>query len=71
MSIASAMAASICHIAASVLLLASTVLLIVASISAPVVNNIGILVVRLPDGAQGDEITFGTFGHCIENGGVK
>lgn len=66
-----AMAGSICHIAASVLLLAASILLLVASISAPVVNHIGILVVKLPEDAKGDEITFGTFGYCIEHGGDK
>lgn len=57
-----------CHILASVLLLAATILFIVASVSAPVVNSMGILVVRLPRDVQGDTVTFGSFGHCVENG---
>ena len=65
------MRAAVCHIPASILLLAATILLIVASISAPVVNHIGILVVKLPENAKGDELIFGTFGHCIEHGADK
>lgn len=57
-----------CHIVASVLLLAATILFIVATVSAPVVNSMGILVVRLPREVRGDTVTFGTFGHCVENG---
>lgn len=57
-----------CHVLASVLLLAATVLFIVASVSAPVVNGLGVLVVRLPREVRGDTVTFGTFGHCVENG---
>ena len=53
---------------ASVLLLAAMILFIVASVSAPVVNSMGILVVRLPREVRGDTVTFGTFGHCVENG---
>ncbi|OLN85632.1 putative membrane protein [Colletotrichum chlorophyti] len=49
------------------LLLAATVLLVVTSISAPVVNNISILTVKL-GGSQSGEITFGTFGYCIRGG---
>ena len=62
---------SICHIPASLLLLAATIFLIVASISAPVVNHIGILVVELPENSRGNQIIFGTFGHCIEHGAEK
>lgn len=58
-----------CHVLASVLLLAATVLFIVASVSAPVVNGLGVLVVRLPREVRGDTVvTLGTFGHCVENG---
>lgn len=65
------MRAAACHIPASILLLAATILLIVASISAPVVNHIAILVVRLPEDASGEELIFGTFGHCVEHGADK
>lgn len=44
------------------LLLAAAVLLLVASISAPVVNNIAMLKVEL---ANKDVISFGTFGYCL------
>lgn len=65
------MRAAACHIPAAILLLAATILLIVASISAPVVNNIGMLVVRLPENARGNDLIFGTFGHCVEHGADK
>ena len=61
----------ICHAPAAIALLAATVLLIIATISAPVVNHIGFVVVRLPEDARGDEIIFGTFGYCVEHGAEK
>jgi uncharacterized membrane protein len=57
------------HHIGTFLLLAATAFLIVTTISAPVINNIGILTVDLRDGGnQGSEISFGTFGWCIQDG---
>lgn len=60
------------HLIGSVFLLAATALLIVASISAPVINQLAILKVDLGDNnSQGSSINFGTFGWCLRgaNGG--
>jgi len=57
------------HHVGTFLLLAATVLLIITCISAPVVNDIGILKVDL--GAQSSldhrNVAFGTFGWCRNN----
>lgn len=52
------------HHIGTVLLLAATALLIVASITAPAVSSLAILRVQLDGGAQGSEVTFGSFGYC-------
>ncbi|KAF5018185.1 hypothetical protein F66182_9842 [Fusarium sp. NRRL 66182] len=61
------------HYIGAVFLLAATVLLIVASITAPVVNNISILRVNLNGlgGQTATGINYGTFGYCVtrNNGG--
>jgi hypothetical protein len=45
-------------------LLIATALLIVTDISAPVVDDIGLLKVQLDSSAPFDEVSFGTFGFC-------
>lgn len=54
------------HHIGTVLLLAATVLLVIASISAPVVNNISILHAEI---LGNNEISYGTFGYCIRGVG--
>ncbi|PKS07558.1 hypothetical protein jhhlp_006162 [Lomentospora prolificans] len=64
------MKANFCHMIGSFLLLVATILLIVTSITAPVVNSLGILTVDLgKDSTVGKEVSFGTFGWCIEDAG--
>ncbi|SPN97309.1 related to palI protein [Cephalotrichum gorgonifer] len=65
------MKTSICNIFGSALLLVAAILLIVASVSAPVVSTVSILTVVPPANATAGEITFGTFGHCVQYGGDK
>lgn len=50
-------------------LLAATVLLIITTISAPVVNDIGLLKVTLSNATNDhySEVSFGTFGYCVLN----
>jgi hypothetical protein len=54
------------HHIGTFLLLVATALLIVTSISAPVINDIGLLTVNLQDETIGKEVSFGTFGYCIQ-----
>ncbi|EPE10189.1 ph-response regulator [Ophiostoma piceae UAMH 11346] len=55
------------HHIGSFFLLAATVLLIVVSISAPVVNDIALLKVKLSNATDDHRsaLTFGTFGYCV------
>ncbi|MCJ1369031.1 hypothetical protein MMC20_000238 [Loxospora ochrophaea] len=48
-------------------LLAATILLLITTISAPVINDIGILKVTLTNSSnlRHSSVTFGTFGHCV------
>ena len=57
------------HHIGSFFLLAATVLLIVVSISAPVVNDIALLKVKLANATDDHHsaLTFGTFGYCVTN----
>lgn len=57
------------HHIGTFLLLASTVLLIITTISAPVVNDIGMLTVKLSNATDEhhSKVTFGTFGYCYIN----
>ncbi|OBT81115.1 hypothetical protein VE02_10305 [Pseudogymnoascus sp. 03VT05] len=50
------------HHLGSFLLLAACVLLIITTITAPVIKNLAILRVDLPNG---DTVNFGTFGYCL------
>lgn len=50
------------HHMGTFLLLAATVLLLITTITAPVVNSISMLDVKL---ANGSTVSFGTFGYCI------
>jgi hypothetical protein len=59
------------HHIGTFLLLLAVAFLIVTDISAPVVNNIGLLTVNLPNSATGTEVSFGTFGYCIQDGNGK
>lgn len=54
------------HHVGTFLIFAAAVLLLVASISAPVVNNIAMMKVRYN---SGNTVSFGTFGHCILRAG--
>lgn len=57
------------HHIGSFFLLAATVLLVITSISAPVVNNIGLLKVTLSNATidNWSQVSFGTFGYCVLN----
>lgn len=57
------------HHIGTFLLLIATVLLIITTISAPVVNDIGILKVTLSNATDDNysQISFGTFGYCYLN----
>lgn len=57
------------HHIGTFLLLATTVLLIITTISAPVVNDIGILKVTLSNATSHhhSQVSFGTFGYCYLN----
>lgn len=48
-------------------LFVAAILLVITSISAPVVNNIGLLKVDLGNAtsAHASEVSFGTFGYCV------
>lgn len=62
------MRSNIFSILGAILLLIASVLLIVTSITAPVVNNMAIMTVDLPNGLRGEEVSFGTFGWCVQEG---
>lgn len=55
------------HHIGTFLLLSATVLLIITTISAPVVNHIGLLKVHLNNATSEhySEVYFGTFGWCV------
>lgn len=57
------------HHIGTFLLLVATILLIITSISAPVVNDIGLLKVKLSNATNDhySEVSFGTFGYCVLN----
>lgn len=57
----------IVHHIGTFLLFAASILILITTISAPVVNDIGILKVKLTNGTDGHQsaVTFGTFGHCV------
>lgn len=57
------------HHIGTFLLFAATILLIITSISAPVVNDIGLLKVKLSNATNDhySEVSFGTFGYCVLN----
>lgn len=57
----------IIHHTGTFLLFAATILLLITTISAPVVNDIGILKVTLTNKTdqRHSTVSFGTFGHCI------
>jgi hypothetical protein len=59
------------HHIGSFLLLVATVLLIITCISAPVVHNLSVLKVILPqnNNQYNPDITFGTFGYCVQQSG--
>jgi len=66
------MKGNFCHMIGSFLLLIATILLIVTSITAPVVNKLGIITVDLgEDSRAGKEVSFGTFGWCVQDGGPE
>ncbi len=56
------------HHIGTFLLLVATILLIITDISAPVVDDIALLKVDL-SGTNGNTISFGTFGWCLEQSG--
>jgi len=58
------------HHIGTFLLFAATIFLIITDISAPVADEIALLKVKLGSNANGDEVSFGTFGYCIINSGV-
>lgn len=55
------------HHIGTFLLLVATVLLVITTISAPVVNDIGLLKVTLSNATSDhwSEVSFGTFGYCV------
>lgn len=57
------------HHIGTFLLLVATVLLIITSITAPVVNDIGLMKVKLSNATNDhySEVSFGTFGYCVLN----
>ncbi|KAI9644230.1 hypothetical protein NHQ30_007585 [Ciborinia camelliae] len=61
------MATGFIHHIGTFLLFASAILLLITTISAPVINDIGILKVRLTNGTGGHHsvVSFGTFGYCV------
>lgn len=64
------MATGFFHHVGTFLLFCATIFLLITTISAPVINNIGLLTVNLPDGSdKGSEVSFGTFGYCLQDGG--
>lgn len=52
------------------LLFASSILLLITTISAPVINDFGLMRVtlRTGDGFHHSSINFGTFGYCLVHG---
>lgn len=57
------------HHIGTFMLLVATVLLIITSITAPVVNDIGLMKVKLSNATNDhySEVSFGTFGYCVLN----
>jgi hypothetical protein len=57
------------HHIGTFLLLVATVLLIITSITAPVVNDLGLMKVKLSNATNDhySEVSFGTFGYCVLN----
>lgn len=57
------------HHIGTFLLFTATILLIITTITAPVVNDIGILKVTLSNATNDhySEVSFGTFGYCVLN----
>lgn len=57
------------HHVGTFFLLVATALLLVTTITAPVVNDISLLRVKLSNKTSGTNsaVSFGTFGHCILN----
>ncbi|KAL3422728.1 pH-response regulator [Phlyctema vagabunda] len=57
------------HHVGTFLLFAAAILLLITSISSPVINDIGILRVRLANttASRDSVVTFGSFGHCVLN----
>lgn len=55
------------HHIGSFLLFSASILLLVTSISAPVVNHLSLLKVRLGNATEAHKtaLTFGTFGYCL------
>ncbi len=68
------MATGIFHHIGTLCLLLATALLLVSTISAPVINDIGILKVHLTNRTSNSNtrsgIQFGTFGFCVTNTAV-
>ncbi|TEY44890.1 hypothetical protein BOTCAL_0342g00140 [Botryotinia calthae] len=63
------MATGFLHHIGTFLLFASSILLLITTISAPVINDIGILKVKLTNGTDSHNsvVSFGTFGYCVLN----
>jgi hypothetical protein len=61
------------HHIGTFLLFAATVFLIIPSITSPVINSLGLLTVDLRDSApgSGSEVSFGSWGYCIQDGNGK
>lgn len=57
------------HHIGTFLLFVATVLLIITSITAPVVNDLGMMKVSLSNATNDhySEVSFGTFGYCVLN----
>lgn len=60
-------ATGIFHHVGTFLIFAAAVLLLITTISAPVINDIAILKVKLTNSSsiRHSSVTFGTFGHCV------
>lgn len=61
------MATGFLHHIGTFLLFASSILLLITTISAPVINDIGIMKVKLTNGTDSHNsvVSFGTFGYCV------
>ncbi|KAG4031708.1 hypothetical protein MFRU_008g00710 [Monilinia fructicola] len=61
------MATGFLHHIGTFLLFASAILLLITTISAPVINDIGMLKVKLTNGTENANsvVSFGTFGYCV------